>query len=106
MSRPYVVRPLAKGDLDEQAGHIAEDSVNAALRFLDQAQAAFDRLQSFPSVGTRRRFRHPELNDVRSWPIPGFEKHVIFYKVSEGLVDILRVIHSARDLDRILGPED
>ncbi|HEV7506524.1 MAG TPA: type II toxin-antitoxin system RelE/ParE family toxin [Thermoanaerobaculia bacterium] len=98
--------PLAESDLDEQALHIAQDSVNAALRFLDAAQAAFDRLHSFPEIGRSREFLHPELKDVRSWPIPKFEKHVVFYRLSGDLVDILRVVHSARDLDRIFGPED
>jgi toxin ParE1/3/4 len=105
VSHRLVVRPLAKSDLDEQSLHIAQDSVNAALRFLDGADSAFDRLCSFPGVGTRRKFLHRDLSDVRSWPIPGFEKHVIFYRVSSGLVDILRVVHSAQDLDRIFGPE-
>jgi len=106
VSRRIVVRPLAKSDLDEQALYIAQDSVNAALRFLDAAQAAFDRLSSFPEIGTRREFLHLDLRDVRSWPIPKFEKHVIFYRISGSLVDILRVVHSARDLDSILGPEN
>jgi toxin ParE1/3/4 len=106
VSHRLVVRPLAKSDLDEQSLHIAKDSVNAALRFLDAADSAFDRLRSFPGVGTRRQFLHSDLKDVRSWPIPEFEKHVIFYRVSPGLVDILRVVHTARDLDRIFGPED
>lgn len=106
MSRRVVVRPLAESDLDEQALHIAKDSVSAALRFLDAAQAAFDRLHSFPEIGRAREFLHPDLKGVRSWPIPKFEKHVVFYRLSGDLIDILRVVHSARDLDSILGPEN
>ncbi len=108
MRRRVVVRPLAKEDLDEQAGHIAQDSVDAALRFLDAAEAAFDRLGFLPELGRRRAFRHPDLAHVRSWPIPSFEKHVIFYRASaeEGIVDILRVVHSARDLEQFFGHED
>lgn len=106
MSCRVVVRPLAESDLDEQALYIAQDSVNAALRFLDAAQSAFDRLRSFPEIGRSREFLHPDLRGVRSWPIPKFEKHVIFYKISGDLVDVLRVVHSARDLDSIFGPED
>jgi len=105
VSRRVVVRPLAKIDLDEQALYIAKDSVNAALRFLDAAESTFDRLRSFPEIGRRREFRHPDLRDLRSWPIPGFEKHVMFYRVFRDLVDILRVVQTWRDLDRIFGPE-
>ncbi|HEV2853374.1 MAG TPA: type II toxin-antitoxin system RelE/ParE family toxin [Thermoanaerobaculia bacterium] len=51
MKRRLVVRPLAKGDLDEQARYIARDNVEAALRLLDAAEAAFDRLRSLPEIG-------------------------------------------------------
>jgi toxin ParE1/3/4 len=106
VSRRVVVRPLAKEDLDEQARYIARDSVAAALRFLDAAESAFDRLSSMNEVGRRRAFLHPELAQVRSWPIPGFEKHVIFYRVAEGGVDVLRVLQASRDLERIFGSEE
>lgn len=88
-----------------QAEHIARDSPGAALRLLEAARAAFERLGAFPEIGKRRRFSHPDLSAVRSWSIPGFDKHVIFYRASDERIDILRVIHSARDLTRILGPE-
>jgi toxin ParE1/3/4 len=106
VSRRVVVRPLAKDDLDEQALYIAQDSIAAALRFLDAAESAFDRLSHMHEVGRRREFLHPELANVRSWPIPKFEKHVIFYRTTGEVVDILRVLHAARDLERISGPED
>lgn len=89
----------------EQSEHIAGDSPTAAFRFLEAADAAFDLLGDFPEIGRLRRFVHPKLSGVRSWPIKGFEKHVIFYRASERHIDILRVIHSARDLTRILGVE-
>jgi plasmid stabilization system protein ParE len=43
-----VIRPLAKGDLDEQSNYIARDNVEAALRFLDAAEAAFIGSGLFP----------------------------------------------------------
>jgi toxin ParE1/3/4 len=106
VSRRLVARPLAKSDLDDQALFIAKDSVNAALRLLDAAESAFDRLRSFPEIGKRRWFLRSDLRDVRSWSIPGFEQHVIFYRVDRDYIDVLRVVQTAQDLDRIFGPED
>jgi toxin ParE1/3/4 len=106
VSHRVVVRSLAQSDLDEQALYIAQDSVDAALRFLDAAQAAFERLRAFPEIGRSREFLHPDLRVIRSWAIPKFEKHVIFYRLSGDLVDVLRVVHSVRDLDSIFGSED
>lgn len=105
MKKRLLVRPLAKSDLDEQAKYIADDSLDAALRFLDAAESAFERLRESPKIGRRREFTHRELAGVRSWPVPGFEKHIIFYREETGHVEILRVLHAARDLPAILGPE-
>jgi plasmid stabilization system protein ParE len=106
VKRRLVVRPLAKSDLDEQARYIAHDNVEAALRFLEAAEAAFDRLRSLPEVGKIRKFQHPGLAGVRSWLLPGFERHSIFYRMDSAKVDILHIIHTARDLAGIFGPED
>jgi toxin ParE1/3/4 len=100
-----VVRPRVRTDLDEQARYIAQDSLDAALRFLTAAESTFEKLGAMPEIGRRRSFRHPSLAGVRSWAIPGFEKHVIFYRVAQDRVDVLRVIHAARDLRSILGSE-
>jgi toxin ParE1/3/4 len=105
VKRRLVIRPLAKGDLDEQSRYIARDNVEAALRLLDAAEEAFDRLRSLPEIGKAREFRHPELVNVRSWPIPGFEKYIIFYRANPEMVEVLRIIHAARNLAGILGPE-
>lgn len=105
MSLRVVVRPAVWRDLAEQSEHIAGDSPTAAFRLLEAANAAFDLLGAFPEIGKLRRFVHPKLSGVRSWPIKGFEKHVIFYRAAEHRIDILRVIHSARDLPSILGAE-
>jgi toxin ParE1/3/4 len=99
------VQQLAEEDLSEQADYIARDHVDVALRFLEAAEAAFSQLADLPDIGRRRQFRHPALAGVRSWPVPGFEKHLIFYRLNPGRVEVLRVLHSARDLDSLLGPE-
>lgn len=106
MKRRLVIRPRAKADLDEQSRYIARDSLDAALRFLDAAESAFDRLQALPEIGRSRKFQHPALSNVRSWAIQGFEKYVIFYRADSTGVDVLRIIHAARDLVAIFGPED
>jgi toxin ParE1/3/4 len=101
-----VIRPRAKADLDEQSRYIARDSLDAALRFLDAAESAFDRLRSLPEIGKGRKFQNPALSNVRSWPIQGFEKYVIFYRADSTGVDVLRIIHAARNLAAIFGTED
>jgi len=69
-----------------------------ALRFIEAVDAAFRRLADTPEIGRLREFRNQRLAGLRSWPVPGFEKHLIFYRVDEESVEIVRVVHGARDL--------
>lgn len=45
--------------------------------------------------------------EVRSWRVRGFPRHLIFYRALPDRVQILRVLHGARDLPRALSlPSD
>ncbi len=91
--------PQAEQDLDEIAASLAQRSARRALRFLDAAQAAFDRLAAFPDLGAYYETTNPQLHGLRVWPIPGFLNYLIFYRVAGNTVQIVRVLHGARDLD-------
>jgi toxin ParE1/3/4 len=39
------------------------------------------------------------LAGIRIWPIRGFDKILIIYAVDRTGIDVLRVVHGARDLD-------
>jgi len=58
-----------------------------------------------PQMGTPRQFRNSRLIGLRMWRVPGFEKHLIFYRVTEGGIEVVRVLHGARDIQRILDDE-
>ena len=90
-------------DLIEQADFIAQDNVDAAERFLTATENAFQFLAENPSAGRLREFSNARLSGIRMWPIRGFDKHLIFYRDLSDAVEIIRVLHAARDIDRILG---
>ena len=48
------------------------------------------------------RARHELAVDLRSFP---FGRYVIFYVPIEGGIDVVRVLHSARDVDASFGEE-
>jgi toxin ParE1/3/4 len=103
MSGRYRVLPAADRDLDDQAAHLAaEASLETALRFYDAACATFAKIANMPGIGERWQSANPRLTDLRVWRVEGFEKHLIFYgPVADG-IDIIRVVHGARDIDRVL----
>jgi toxin ParE1/3/4 len=97
------VLPLADRDLDEQAGYLARQvSLETVLHFYDAAAATFEKLARMPGIGERRDSTKPRLAELRVWRVEGFEKHLISYRPSGNGIDIVRVLHGARDIDRVL----
>ena len=95
-------RPLVIRDLIELATYIAEDNLDASDRFLAAAEETFKQLASLPQMGKLTQFSHPKLAGVRQQAIKGFRKYLVFYRPAEKGVEILRVIHGARDFEAIL----
>lgn len=76
---------------------------------LDQRwEAAVDQaahtLLHWPERGTLCRFRSAALAGLRWISIPGFPKHLVFYRYiqSEDAILIVQVLHGARNLETIL----
>lgn len=106
--KPVHVRPRADAEIDELADYIASDSLEAAMRFLDAVQQAFARIGEQPGIGSKRYAHLPLLEGLQVWPVPGFEKHLVFYVERGQYIDVLRVLHGARDIPATLmeGAED
>jgi|SRR6267142_4455128 len=86
-------RPQAAEDIEEIWDYIADDSLPAADRWLEQLDEQFQRLAAHPLMG---RAREELAGGMRSFP---FGRYVIFYAPVDGGIDVVRVLHSARDID-------
>lgn len=101
MTHDVTKSPQARRDLIQIADHIAQDHLDAAIRFLDAAEAACEFLAQTPEAGTLCQFRDPEAAGIRVWSIRGFQNFLIFYRpVPEG-ADIVRVLHGAQDIESL-----
>ena len=94
----YHTRPKADDDLVAGARWILADNPEAAQRFLNAAFAVFDRLVKFPESGPLARLKNRRLVGVRfSVMPPPFNRWLVFYRLSEGEVEILRVIYGTQN---------
>ena len=93
--------PKARQDLDEIAEYIAADNLDAAIRFCLAIEDAAEKLAEMPGLGTARQFANPMAARVRSWIVRGFGNYIIFYQPVDDEVEIVRIIHGARDIDTI-----
>lgn len=90
---------LAKQDLVDIWGFIAEDNRVAADRFIDRLEEVFSSLSETPMMG-RSRSIDLLVPHIRSFPVGNY---VVFYYPDErGGVVIVRVFNAARDIENLL----
>ncbi|OAM77476.1 type II toxin-antitoxin system RelE/ParE family toxin [Devosia elaeis] len=84
--------PLARADRLDIWLHIAADNISAADRLTDRLDEIVHRLSEFPEAGPSR----PELGaGIRLYPVDNF---LIFYRVAGDAIEIVRILHAARDI--------
>jgi toxin ParE1/3/4 len=106
MSRDIIQRAEAQEDLADAFAYIGQDSLDAALRFIRAAEKTFQQLAIMPGIGERFPSGRPELAEVRRIGISGFRKYQIYYRPIDNGIEILRVLHGARDAERIFKTDD
>ncbi len=92
-------RPLAQTDILEIWDFIADDSIAAADRWVDHLDEQFRLLATQPMMGRARQELAP---GVRSFPVG---RYVVFYLPLDDGIDVVRVLHGARDIDAMFNPE-
>lgn len=92
-----VILPAAQADLIEIGDFIAQDNPGRALTFLAEIEAkmyqAAERPESFPARDDVRA----GLRSARHG------RYLIFFLDAGAEVQVVRVLHGARDLPRVLG---
>jgi len=100
--RKLVRRPVARRDLAEAVVYFKEEGGSSlSHRFLDELEATFSRLCSFPYIGVPWPTTNPELAGLRRRPLPHFP-YSVFYLPTETTIEVVRVLHNSRDLPPFL----
>ena len=94
------IRPRAKIDLAEIWDYIAEDNEARADSFVSSIDQKFQVLANQPALG---RARDELVAGLRSFPTG---RYVIYYQAMTNGVDIVRVLHGARDVEAVSFQDD
>jgi toxin ParE1/3/4 len=105
MTRRIIITPKASGDIDELFAYIAQDNYDAALKFFDSTRLTFSQLAKTPGIGSLCESINSRLIDMRKWAVKGFDRYLIFYRYSDEYIEVVRVIHAARDISAIFEEE-
>lgn len=102
--RTVLVRPQAEADIDAVAQfYVSAKNVELGLRFCDAVARTFEALLEQPHLGSVQPWVSERLRDCRRWPVARpFEVHQVFYIVSDAHIEVVRVLHGARDVPSIL----
>lgn len=94
--------PQAEDEIVEAAAHIALDSPAGADRFVQAIDETLRFLHDAPAVSRAIELRQARLVPARVWSISGFPNHLMVYHQIEGGIELLHVVHGARDPGRLL----
>jgi len=93
MAADVVFAQSADGDLDSIAGYIAKDNPQAALAVVRDLRARCLSLADFPMRGRRYNAIYRTLVVA---------PYLIFYRVDGNMIVIVRVLHGAQNIGRVL----
>jgi toxin ParE1/3/4 len=88
--------PTSRRDFVAIWDHIAQDNAEAADALLLAIDAKLALLSEYPKAGPARPELRPRL---RSYPV---RNYTIYYRPIRGGIELIRVLHSARDHRRIM----
>jgi len=70
---------------------------------MDSAYRACANLAAYPELGPLRRFPENDPANIRFFVLTDFPKYLIFYRIAADGVEIVRILHSAQDIDTLFG---
>ncbi len=88
----------AELDLEDIADFIAKDSLNRALAYLDKIQKTIELISKNRSLGVTCKSKNIKL-ECR---ILIFDEYLIFYKVTDLTIFIIRILHGSVNYKKIL----
>ena len=98
MTLSVYVTPEAKWNADDITLYLAERNEVAAWRFADAVDAMIEMLCRNPELG--ERLHADPTGQIRYRTISGFTNYLIFYRQVDSVLEIIRILHGARDYEQ------
>lgn len=95
------IRPVASQDIDEIVDYFVLESTQTAQDFISDLQGCFALLSENAQIGVQREYRAKALAGMRMFPLKKFSSYLVFYMADDQTIDIVRVLHGKRDIERL-----
>ncbi len=74
MTKKILIRPRASQDVDDHFAYIAENNLEAALKFFDAVRLSTAQIARMPGIGSFYPVENPRLYGLRKWAVKSFQK--------------------------------
>ena len=90
-------RQIASDDIVRQFRYylVTAEAPEIALRFREAVRRTIESLSQNPHVGPRYSSSNPRIQNLRSWPVAGFEAIRIYYALEADAMHIIRILHGS-----------
>lgn len=104
MTRLLIVLQPAIQDITEAVDYYqAQGGADVAERFRHAIRSTLVTIQERPGLGAIQPRVPSRLRGCRRWHVAApFDKLQVFHRSSKTRVEVLRVLHGARDIDRVI----
>jgi toxin ParE1/3/4 len=91
----YIIAPEASQDLEEISAYYAIQNIEAGEKLIGELENKCKYLVKFPNIGRSHGTIRPDLRGISC------SGYIIFYRVGETTVEILRIVYGSRDLEAL-----
>ena len=100
MTLSLFILPEAEQDVENIGSYLGERNASAARRFALAVGQTAEMLCNNPELG--ERLHADTTGQIRYRTISGFKNYLIFYHRVNSVLEIIRILHGARDYEKLL----
>ncbi len=102
-----IINDEAHLDLIDIAYFISSRSdPDTAERVVKHILGTYTKLSENPGLGVIRDFGRPHLRAMRMIPVSDCPNYLVFFKVEDDQLQVIRVLHGARNIERLISDSD
>jgi toxin ParE1/3/4 len=94
-------RSVADADVLSAIEFYLENAASYVDAFINELEQAYLHIEAYPASGSPRYAVELDIPELRAWKLNKFP-FVIFYIDIDGKIEVLRVLHEARDIPSTL----
>ena len=91
-------KPQAERDIEECFVYIGEDNLDIAVHFLVAVEDSIEFISKNPFIGKSCEFKDSKIKNIRMMLVKDFHNYQIYYTIHEEIIEVIRLLHGARNL--------